>query len=85
MDDRDEGGGGEVKEEDGGVQTGAGDELSTPEMTEMTSDVDDVRFKYMKLDEIILRCSTVTFLFPESRGRLGGQESRDVIGGGAVH
>lgn len=82
MDDRDEGGGGEVKEEDGGVQTGGGDELSTPEMT---PDVDDVRFKYKKLDEIILRCSTVTFLFPESRGRLGGQESRDVIGGGAVH
>lgn len=68
------------------------EEMSCPQLrdremtSEMTSDFDDVRFKYMKLDEIIIRCSkvTCTFLFSECRCRLGGQESRDVIGGGTV-
>lgn len=54
MDDRE--GGGEVTEEDGGVQTGGGDtdELSTPERH--ADDIRDgirlrhVRFRYMKLD-----------------------------------
>lgn len=87
VDDREAGGGGgDFMEEDGGVQTGGGDvddELSTPEKQrhDITGDItEDVKLSHITLGQIQL----LTFLFPRWQWGLSGQETRDVIGGGAI-